>query len=342
MGSQRKDYYFLGYRGAICPPSSTEVKKAEENGLPFELILDNNVCKHVSSLYHCKDKIKKTRANNFLNYCGVSKITVLPLGLIEGASKPGTLDLKQRDLIQNEDEFWRKFYHYHDNNGLSSVTPDIEDLKPLLYPIYAYLLKIKLILLERKPSQENLRKNIEDLYNFSEQIGIVLCLPWQVAFAIFGGNSRVQKLINKKAVLKGLWGAAWDLSYIQYIHQYNGLRKLNNSNPQFLLVTDDNACSTIGDLARVSSFIDYGDGDGEDLYHNVEVSFDFPHFESNPSFLYEMTSKINLTVSKRSISRASMSEMEEQRDISKIIYKADSFIQNATQEIEFNQKKGFA
>ena len=216
-------------------------------------------------------------------------------------------------------------------------------MKPLLYPIYAYLLKLKLILFKRSASQVNFRKNIEDLYNFSEQIGIQLVLPWQFSVAIFGGNTEIQNLVSeKKGILKGLWGAAWDLSYIQLIHQHNGLRKLNDCYPQFMLAIDDNACSKIGDLAKVSAFIDYGDGNGEDLYNYVEINLDFPHLKSNFSFLHEIIWEINHTVSKRSIARLSMSEAEEQKDISNIICKADFFIQNATQEIEFHQKKGFA
>ena len=342
MGSQRVDYHYLNFRGKLSPPNSEQVKNADSKGIPFQLILDNNICIHVSDLYRPSlDKIKKTKANNFLNYCGVSHISILPLGLVERSSEPGTLDFNTEKLAKYENDFWRKLQNYSDNNGLSSAIPDITPLKTILYPIYAYLLKIKLILLEREPSQANLRKNITDLYDFSQQLGINLTLPLQLAFAVFGGHSKSQKLINKKEeVLKGLWGATWDLYYVQFIHQYNGIRELNNCKPQLILVTDDNACSTIGDLAKVSSFIDYGDGGS--LYHNVEVSSDFPHFESNTSFLHEITMEINHKVIERSSSRSSMSEAEQQNSILEIIRKSDSFIQRATKEIEFNQRKGFA
>ncbi len=161
--SDRLSYFFLDSQGICSPPTYQEVKKSELNGKPFILIPDNNVCTHTSEYNSSnQDKIKRAKVKNFLNYCFTSNITVLPgYGLLERASTPGTLELNKKKLINCENEFWKKFRHYSQNDRISKVIETIEPLKTTIYPHYAYLLMIKMILLERAPSPANAKRNIQ-------------------------------------------------------------------------------------------------------------------------------------------------------------------------------------
>lgn len=343
MSSQRNSYFFLNSQGICSPPSYQEVKNYELNSRPCILIPDNNVCIHTYQLDLPKqDKIKKAKAKNFLNYCYTSNTTVLPYyGLLERASEPGTLELDKDKLIHFEDAFWRKLRHYSHNDRISSVVATIEPLKTFLYPFYAYLLRIKLILLTREASFANAKRNFQELYEFTNEIGINLTLPWQFALAIFGGSTELKKFITPKKgdVFKSLWGAAWDLFYIQLIHEHNGIRKKdNNSFPQYILVTDDEPCSTIGDFAKVISAFDYGNTS----YNGVMMNADFPHLSHISDFLSEITLKMFINMNQRCRERELMSELDRQNEIEKIINRANTCILQLTKEIEFCQKKGFS
>jgi hypothetical protein len=286
-----------------------------------------------------QDKIKKVKVNNFLNYCHASNIPILPAyGLVERASKPETLELNKDRLILSEDTFWKKLGLYKNNDTISSVFSTMEPLKAQIYPLYAYLLMIKLII-NKGTSRTNAKSNIQDLYEFTNKIGMNLVLPWQFAVAIFGGSTELTKFIKPKGgdVLRGLWGAAWDLFYIQLIHQYNGTIEIKGSFPRFILVTDDKACSTIGDFAIVTSVFDYEHA----TYHGVQMNSDFPHLRAHSNFIYEITSKINHDILQRTIARESMSELELQNDTEKIINRAHSFILEISEQIPPYEKKGF-
>ena len=343
MGSTRNSYFYLDFQGKRTPPSHQEVESSDSRKKPFTLIPDNNVCIHLSEMDASrKDKIKQAKVNEFINYFATSNITIVPaFGLIERASIPGTLELNKNKLIYSENIFWQKLGHYADNDRLSTVISTIEPLKVILYPFYAYLLMIKLILLEREPSQANLERNVKDLYNFVDRIEIFMTLPWQFSLAIFGGKTELNKFITTKKksdTFKTLWGAAWDLYYIQLTHQYNGTREITEDNfPKFILVTDDVACATIGDYAKVISAFD----DGNNIYDLVEINLDFPHIEKNLSFLNEMTSELTTTISKRAYANSKMSESDRQKDIEKTVSKAYSLIQELTEKINHYEKKGF-
>ncbi|PSB32858.1 hypothetical protein [Chlorogloea sp. CCALA 695] len=342
MGSQRENYFFLGFQGKCSPPNYQDVRNSDLSGKSFILIPDNNVCIHISESDALKqDNLKKAKVNNFLNYYHTSNITVLPAyGLIERASQPGTLKLNKDKLIHTEDIFWKKLGHYFHNDLISSGISTIEPLKVFIYPLYAYLLMIKLILVKREPSRTNVRSNLQDLYEFTNEIGIKLALPWQFALAIFGGNTELNKFIHPKKgdVFKALWGAAWDLFYIQLIHEHNGIReKVKGSFPRFILVTDDKACFTIGDLAKVTAAFDYGDT----IYDGVMMNYDFPHLRADSIFLSEISSRMDLDLHQKANERALMSELERQNDIDKIINRAYAFILEITKKIQLHEKKGF-
>lgn len=342
MSSQRNSYFFLNFQGICSPPNYQEVKISDLSNRSLILIPDNNVCIHMSETdSSTQDKTKKTKVNHFLNYCYTSNITVLPAyGLLERASKPGTLELNNDKLIHFEDIFWRKLGHYSHNDKISSVITTIEPLKVVLYPFYAYLLKIKLILLKRTPSRANVENNFQDLYEFTNNIGITLSLPWQFALAIFGGNTELNRFMSpkEKDTFQALWGAAWDLFYIQLIHEHNGIReKDNNSFPQYILVTDDKPCSTIGDFAKVTSAFDYGDT----IYNGVMMNADFPHLSHISGFLSEITLKLYLEIHQRAKAWESMSELNRQNKIEEIVNRADLFILDLTKQIQLYQKKGF-
>ena len=343
MSSQRNSYFFLNSHGICSPPNHQEVRISDLINSSFILIPDNNICMHMSETDSSKqDKIKREKVNNFLSYCYTSNITVIPnYGLLERASKPGTLELNHDKLIHFEDIFWRKLGHYSHNDRLSSVVTTIEPLKVFLYPFYAYLLNIKLLLLKRTPSRTNVETNFQDLYEFTNKIGITLSLPWQFALGVFGGSTELNKFISPKKgnVFQALWGAAWDLFYIQLIHEHNGIRrKDNNSFPRYILVTDDKRCSTIGDFAKVTSAFDYGDT----IYNGVMMNADFPHLNHISSFLSEITLKMYYEIHQRAIERKSMSELERQNEIEEIINRADSLIIELTKQLQFCQKKGFS
>jgi hypothetical protein len=342
MSSKREVYFYLDSQGKCSLPSHQEVKDSDLNGKPFILIPDNNVCIHLSEFDRSKkDKTKQAKVNEFLNYCIRSDITIVPaFGLTERASIPGTLELNKDKLIYSENIFWQKLGHYVDNDRLSKVFSTNETLKAILYPFYAYLLMIKLILLKREPSRENIEKNIQDLYGFVDQIGFFLALPWQFALAIFGGKTELNKFITPKKsdTFKALWGAAWDLYYIQLTHQFNGTREIiKGILPRFILVTDDVACATIGDFAKVNFALDCG----SIIYDCVEINSDFPHLKKDSSFLHEINLKLNATIVKRAYANSKISELDQQENIENSINTAYSLIQELTKKVNHYEKKGF-
>jgi hypothetical protein len=340
MGNQRENYFFLDFQGKRLPPNDREVRDSDLSSRPFMLIPDNNICIHMSENdLPNQDKIKKARVSSFLNYCHTSNITILPdYGLVERASQPGTLALNKEKLIHFADIFWKKLGRYESNDRILSVVSKME--YQTIYIFYAYLLKIKLILVKREASRMNAKFNLQDLYEFTEKIGINIALPWQFSIAIIGGKNELSKFIRQKKgdVFRGLWGAAWDLFYIQLAHEYNGTRERDKGCfPRFILVTDDGACSTIGDFAKVTAAFDFEHA----LYHEVQVNSDFPHLRTHSSFLDEIISKMKHDSAQRVIARESMSELELQNDNEKIINRTHSLILELSEQIQFHGKKGF-
>ncbi|HHP7229272.1 MAG TPA: hypothetical protein ACFCUY_00245 [Xenococcaceae cyanobacterium] len=184
MSKSRQTYFFLNHQGECSQPNWSEVRELDSTERPYMLVPDNNVCIHVSdfNISRKQDKTKRIRARNFLNYVFQSNITVNPtFGLLERASKPGTLKLNIDKINDFEDSFWRKMSHYTDNHTISSISESIDCFKSILHPLYAYLLKIKLILLKRESSAKNAEINLNELHNFTEEMKIYLAIPWQFA-----------------------------------------------------------------------------------------------------------------------------------------------------------------
>ena len=339
----RKSYFFLNHQGeCLNLPNFKEVECSDLSNKPYILIPDNNVCIHVSDLNVSKQqKIKTIKAENFLEYTHKSKITVNPLwGLLERSSKPGTLNLDHNKLKDFEDAFWRKLHLYTNNDMFSSKMKSVDSLKYWLYPLYTYLLKIKLILAKREASSKNAEKNIQELYDFVKEFKIYLAIPWQFAIAIFGGNNKMNKLINsrkKDNIFKALWGAAWDLYYIQLIHEHNGTREINNSFPQYILATDDKPCANVASIIKVIAAIDYG----YVIYNQTLINYDFPHWKNKDEFLFKINQQMYEDVEQRAIKRISMSEADLQNETETIIDTSSQYIAEFTKELEIIQCKGF-
>jgi hypothetical protein len=326
MNQKRKKYFYLNHEGKSLLPSNKEVMNSDFSNQPYILIPDNNVCTHVSDLNTAtQHSTKRAKAEDFLRYVSESKITVLPAwGLLERASQPGTLKFNKAKLEGFENAFWRKLNHDSNNNIPSDSTESIDNLKYIFYPIYAFLLKIRLILTEREPSAKNAKKNIEDLYEFAEDVKFLMPTIWQFAIAIFGGDTRFNRLIKpgEKDVFKALWGATWDIFYLQLPYLFYGIRETNNTYPQCIFATDDEACGMIGSLMKVSTAIDYG----KVIYNQTSLNFNFPHWKQMDNFLFKVSYKINSHANERSIRRKFMSETEYQNDIQMIIDKSEEYI----------------
>ena len=344
MSKSRQEYFFLNHQGKCLPPNWSQVRELDLTEKPCMLVPDNNVCIHVSDFNISKkqNETKRIRARNFLNYAFKSNITVNPTwGLLERASKPGTLNLNIDKLNDFEDAFWRQMNHYSDNRTISSISKSADILKSVLYPLYAYLLKIKLILLKREASSKNAEKSLSELYDFIEEIGIYLAIPWQFAVAVFGGHNKLNKFIKpdkkKKDIFRAIWGAAWDLFYLQTVHEYNGTREIKETYPQYIFATDDECCASIGKTLKVVAAIDYGDV----IYNQTLINHDFPHWKQKDSFLLEMFQEINKGTWKRVIRRNNLSEEDFQLELDTIINKSSQQISELTQEIKAVTKKGF-
>lgn len=121
MSKSRQDYFFVNHQGDYLQPNKSEVRDLDLTNKPYMLVPDNNVCIHVSDSDRYGDKTKKIRAKKFLEYVKDSRITVNPsFGLLERASKPGTLNLNIDKLDEFEDTFWRKLNKYTNNRTISS------------------------------------------------------------------------------------------------------------------------------------------------------------------------------------------------------------------------------
>ncbi|MDJ0682717.1 MAG: hypothetical protein QNJ18_22995 [Xenococcaceae cyanobacterium MO_167.B52] len=339
----RQEYFFLNHQGECSKPNWSQVKDLDSTNKPYMLVPDNNVCIHVSDFNISKkqDKIKRIKARKFLNYVSTSNITVNPtFGLLERASKPGTLKLNISKLNDFEDAFWRKIGHYTDNHTISSMCTSIDPLKAQLYPLYAYLLKIKLILLKRKASSKNAEINLNELYSFIEEMQIYLAIPWQFALAIFGGNNQLNKFITpdkKKDLFQAIWGASWDLYYLYLTHEYNGIRSINDTYHQYIFATDDKRCAAIGQALKVIGAIDYGNI----IYNHTLVSYDFPHWKQKEKFLLDMNQEIFKKTTERAIRRNQLSEKDAQLTTENIINNSTYQISKITKELKAITNKGF-
>lgn len=341
MNQKRKKYFFLNYQGECLLPNKEEVKISDFNNQPYILIPDNNVCIHVYQLnIDTQDNGKIAKAEDFLKYVSESNITVNPgWGLLERASKPGYLNLDIAKLEKFEDTFWKKLKIYHNTKIISQYTKSIGGLKTALYPIYAYLLKIKLILVTRTPSAKNAQQNIEDFYQFAEDIKFSIPSVWQIALAIFGGNTQASKLIKPEAkdIFKALWGASWDIFYLQLPHLFYGVRETNNSYPQCIFVTDDQACAMIGSLMKINMAVDFG----KVTYNHTSLNLNFPHLQRFDSFLFEKIHNFNCHTNKRIVKREFANETERISEIKSIIDKSEEYISQFTYQLNKITSKGF-
>lgn len=345
MNKQRKEYFYLSYSGNYTDiaslPKVRDIHKSDIDNRPITLIPDNNVCTHVSDLNICKqDKLKKAKAESFLEYIHSSNITVNPTwALLERASKPGTLNLDKIKLKDFEDAFWKKLYRYSDNDLLTRSVESIDFMKSVLYPMYAYLLKIKLILSKREPSSDNVTANLTELCEFMDDMQLFSVIIWQFSLAIFGGDNQFNKLIKPKRgdVFKALWGAAWDIYYLQLPHMFYGIREINNLCPQYIFATDDRTCAKLGSLMKVIGGIDCG----RVIYNYELLNFNFPHFKNRDSFLFKISHEIVNKVTERILERKYLSEEESQRKLQITINNSSEYILKFTQELNNVSKKGF-
>jgi len=341
---KRNEYFFMKYDGKYqnisSLPSYQEVAESDAIGRPYILIPDNNVCINVSDLSK-KDQLNKSQLNkdkveSFLEYIRLSKITVNPTwGLLERASKPGKLILDKNDLKKFEHEFWIQLHHYSDNDLLYRSVDSIDYMKTLLYPFYVHLLKIKLVISTKEPNISNAKDNLMEIYDFMNNMQIFLATVWQFALGITGGDASAKKFIkhdreDKSMIFRDLWGAAWDLVYLQFPHLFYGSRSLNKNYPQIIFVTDDNALATIGGLVQTIGNMDYGNFD----YNLTSNSYDFPYWKDRENFLYKLSWQIKDEIIKRSTQRRTLSETEFQNYLDLYIDSCSRQIPLLTQEIK--------
>ena len=346
---KRKEYFFIKYDGNYLDmsslPSYQEVFKSDVTGRPYNLILDNNVCIHISDSDNSKQcQKKKAKAKNLLEYVRSFKITVNPTwGLLERASKPGTLNLDLNKLKDFENVFWAKLSRYSNNDLLSSSVDSINSDKAILYPFYMYLLKIKLIVSKNDCDISNAKANLIELYDFMNDIQMFSAIIWQIAMGIIGGDVSANKFIKhgrkgKRDIFKDLWGAAWDVYYLQLSQWFHGLRQINNSYPQTILVTDDYDCAMVGSLTKVIGNIEYGNV----ALDPTLTSFNFPYWKQRDIFLHKLSWEINNEITKRAIKRNSLSEVERQNELDLIIYNSSYQISQLTQKLKAFSNKGFS
>ena len=166
---------------------------------------------------------------------------------------------------------------------------------------------------------------------------------WQITIAIFGGDNLSIKLIKHKKnnvksdIFKDLWGAAWDVYYLQLPHLFYGFRKIDNNYPQIIFATDDNPCAKIASFMKVIGNIDYGNIDN----NQTLISFDFPYWKHRDSFLLKMSHEIRCEIIKRSIRRNSLSEIDFLNELESIIDNSSKQIDKLTQELKTLLNKGF-
>ena len=71
------------------------------------------------------------------------------------------------------------------------------------------------------------------------------------------------------------------------------------------------------------------------------MNYDFPHLSHTSSFLSEIFLELERDLHQRAEARMSMSELDLQNHIEKIINRADSFILKLTKKLQSRVKKGF-
>lgn len=130
----------------------------------------------------------------------------------------------------------------------------------------------------------NAKNNLLELFDFMNDMQLFSAIIWQFALAIIGGDVSANKFIKhrkkKRDVFKDLWGAAWDIYYLQLPQLFYGFYQTNNSFPQIILVTDDFDCARIGSLMKVIGNIDYGNI----AQNQTLANFDFPYWKQRESF----------------------------------------------------------
>jgi hypothetical protein len=325
------------------------------NNCPFILIPDNNVCIHISELTSKlnKDELKKLKASALLKYLYESQITIVSaFGLIERALKPRTLKINL-DKLNDFDLIFQECIGATGRLS-SSIIEDFEIFKYILYPNYAYLLAIKIIEMRQSINRENFCTNLSDFCELTKRFQFNSVLPFQFAVSLFGGDTKIKKLITTKkkgSILQTLWGAAWDLSYIGYTHSYDGKRQLSYKanedsklfSPQLIFVTDDEACSLIAELSTVDSYI-YTENDIHNLsLVNYEQTPYLKDSNKHVSFLKAKMSEINIDSCLR-IGTNTTEKKDVSEEVKSLLERLEAFIPKMEQEIEILEKanqKGF-
>lgn len=198
-----------------------------------------------------------------------------------------------------------------------------------------------MILLKRNSSSKNAETNLNELYDFIEDMKIYMLIPWQFAVAIFGGHTQLNSFLEPRrknqTIFQAVWGASWDLFYLQWVHQCNGLREFNGIYPRYIFATDDRCCAIIGKTVKQVAAIKYGNV----IYNQTLVSHDFPHWKQKDGFLLEMDQKIKKGIFQRMFRRNNLSEEEFQHELNAIVDNSSQQISELTQEIKTVTKKGF-
>lgn len=276
----KKSYYFFLDKSGSAPIAA--LASTDENLNSGTIIcIDNNVCQHLAQFGKvAQNDVVREKIENFLNSCAEFDLPVFPyIGLAELATSrvTGKLDRsKYISHLKGINECLKK-------HGVR-VAPQISDFSngmskfmALHDMFYVHLLKIKTLEhngLDKEKSLSNLTAYID----WAEEIRIQTMFPSQVAFALFGGESKARKIAKfekDKAPLQSIWGAAWDMLYLFISQQYVPLKIQNVT---MIFATNDEALWLIGSLFNLRGAITVG---GKVQRSIGELSYDFPHYHEN-------------------------------------------------------------
>lgn len=279
LEAKKSSYFFLDMTGS-APISAITGTNINPNSDAI-ICIDNNVCQHLVQFGKvAQNDVVRAKIENLLNSCAEFDLPVFPyIGLSELATNRATRKLDRPKYISH----LKGINECLKKHGVK-VAPQISDFSngmgkfmALHDLFYIHLLKIKTI--ERNGlDKEKSLSNLTAYIDWAEGARIQTTFPSQVAFALFGGESKARKIAKfekGKAPLQSIWGAAWDMLYLFISQQYVPLKLQNVT---MIFATNDEALGLIGSLFSLRGAITVG---GKVQRSLGELSYDFPHYHEN-------------------------------------------------------------
>lgn len=174
---------------------------------------------------------------------------------------------------------------------------------------YVHLLKIKLIEYNGL-SRDKAITNIWDYLQWAEKLKAQITYPSQVAYALFGGESKARKIVRLeqgKDPLQSVWGAAWDMLYLFIAQQYFPIKMSEN----MIFATNDEALWLIGSLYKLFGAVLNG---GQIGFSIGEASADFPHYKELQPEIANINCRIKLMQISRMNKRPNLNLINIERD----------------------------